>query len=78
MSLGRNLTFFQIADATFLCKAGHSNHEITELTGISKHSVQRWTKKFKDSPDGDVTLQKKPPGIRKKNLHGLWVLSGDK
>ena len=66
MGLGSNLTSYQVAAITFLCKAGPSKCEITELTGVSKHSVQRWTNKLNDDPDGDVTLQKKPPGIRKK------------
>ncbi|CAL4062221.1 unnamed protein product [Meganyctiphanes norvegica] len=46
----KNLTSYQVAAITFLCKAGHSNREITELTGVCKPSVQRWTKKFKDDP----------------------------
>ncbi|CAL4120519.1 unnamed protein product, partial [Meganyctiphanes norvegica] len=32
-------TFFDVAAITFLCKAGHSNHEITELTRVSKLSM---------------------------------------
>ena len=62
MGLCKHLTSYQVPAVTFLCKAGHSNHEITELTGVSKSSCSE------DWPDGDVTLQKKPPGMRKKNI----------
>ncbi|CAL4078146.1 unnamed protein product, partial [Meganyctiphanes norvegica] len=57
------VVLYKVVAITFLCKAGHSNSEITDLTGVSKCCAQRWTKKFKDSPDADLTLQKKPPGI---------------
>ena len=50
MGLGSNLTSYQVAAITFLCKAGPSKCEITELTGVSKRSGQRWTKKLKGRP----------------------------
>ena len=66
MGKASNLKPDQIAAITALCKAGHENKYISELTGISLRSVQRWTKKFKDSVDGNVHLQKNPPGRPRK------------
>ena len=66
MGKASNLRPDQIAAITALCKADHDNKYISEITGISLRSVQRWTKKFKDSVDGNVHLQKKPPGRPRK------------
>ena len=66
MGLGKNLSTEQLAAVTSLCKAGHCNKEISMLTGVSLRSVQRWTKVFRDSPDGELPLQKKPPGRPRK------------
>ena len=66
MGLGKNLSTEQLAAVTSLCKAGHSNQEISNLTGVSLRSVQRWTKVFRESPDGTIPLQKKQPGKPKK------------
>ena len=49
----------QIGALTALCKAGHPNKEIAEITGISLKSVQRWSKKFRDLSDDNISLQKK-------------------
>ena len=62
MGKAKQLKPDQIAVITALCQAKHTNKQIVELTGISLRSVQRWTKKFKDSIDGDIALQKKSTG----------------
>ena len=62
MGLGKNLSTEQLAAVTSLCKAGHSNQEISNITGVSHRSVCRWTKVFRESPDGTIPLQKKKPG----------------
>ena len=49
----------QIGALTTLCKASHPNKEIAEITGISLRKVQRWAKKFTDSPYDNISLQKK-------------------
>lgn len=61
MGKGKNLKADQIAVITALYQAGHTNPEISTQTGIYLRTVQVWTKKFRESPDGDVPLQKKPP-----------------
>ena len=66
MGRGKHLTPCQIAAITSLSKAGHSNTFISQQTRVSLRSVQRWSKKFKDSPDGNVTLQEKIPGRPRK------------
>ena len=66
MGLGSNLKSDQIAAITALCQAGHSNKEICTITGVSKRSVQRWTKKFRDSLTGEVQLQGKTTGRPRK------------
>ena len=66
MGKGKQLKPDQIAAITALCKAGLSNTDICTQTGISSRSVQRWTKKFRESPNGEVALQKKPPGKPRK------------
>ena len=66
MGRGKHLTPCQIAVITALCKAGHSNNFISQQTGVSSRSLQRWTKQFKDSPDGNVTLEEKIPGRPRK------------
>ena len=60
------MTPCQIAVITALCKAGHSNNFISQQTGVSLRSVQRWSAKFKASPDGNVTLHEKIPGRPRK------------
>ena len=62
MGRGKNLRSDQIAQITCLCQAKHSNKEIGAITGISSRSIQRWTKKFRESTDGDVPLQRKSKG----------------
>ena len=62
------MTPCQIAVITALCKSGHSNNYISQQTGVALRTVQRWTKKFKDAPDGNVDLQKKNPGRPRKTL----------
>ena len=66
MGRGKHLTPCQIAVITALCKAGHSNNFINQQTGVSTRSVQRGTNRFKDSADGNVTLQEKIPGRPRK------------
>ena len=61
MGKGKHLKADQIAVITALYQAGHTNPEISTQTGIYLRTVQVWTKKFRESPDGDVPLQKKPP-----------------
>ena len=62
MGKGKHLKIDQIAAITALCQAGHKNHEISTQTGINIRTVQSWTKKIRDSPNGEVQLQKKQPG----------------
>ena len=62
MGKGKHLKIDQIAAITALCQAGHKNHEISTQTGINIRTVRSWTKKFRDSPNGEVQLQKKQPG----------------
>ena len=61
MGKGKNLKVDQIAVITVLYKAGHTNPEINTQTGINIRTVQQWTKRFCESSDGEVQLQKKPP-----------------
>ena len=60
MGKGKNLKAGQIAVITSLYQAGHTNPEISTQTGIYLRTVQVWTKKFRESQDGDVPLQKPP------------------
>jgi len=66
MGGGKHLKSDQIAAITALCKEGKSNTEISNTTGISLRSVQRWTTKFHDCGDTDPPLQKKQPGKPQK------------
>ena len=67
MGLGKNLSTEQLTAVTSLYKAEHSNQEISNFTGDNLRSFQRWAKVFRDSSDGTLPLQKKPPGKAKKN-----------
>ena len=67
MGSSKHLSLAQIAAATSQCHAGHSNKEIHNLTGVSLRSVQRWTRLFRESPDGDIPLQKKFTGRPRKS-----------
>ena len=67
MGCSKHLFLEQIAAVTILCHAGHSNKEIHNLTGVSLRSVQRWTRLFRESPDGDIPLQKKSTGRPRKS-----------
>ena len=49
MGRGRDLKTPDIAAITHLCKAGHTNKEISDLTGITLRTVQRWNKIFRES-----------------------------
>ena len=62
----KHLTPCQIAVITALCKAGHSNNNISQQTGVALRTVEWWRKKFKDAPDGNVELHKKNPGRPRK------------
>ena len=66
MGKGKHLKADQISVITAPYQAGHTNPEISTQTGIYLRTVQVWTKKFCESPDGDVPLQKKPPDRPKK------------
>lgn len=66
MGKGKHLKPDQIAVITALYHAGQSNKYIHEYTGINLRTVQLWTKKFKDSLDGDVQLQRKQTGRPRK------------
>ena len=57
MGKGKHLKPDQIAVITAL---------FHEYTGINLRTVQLWTKKFKDSLDGDVQLQRKQTGRPRK------------
>ena len=75
MGKARNLQPHQIGALTALCKAGHPNKYIADSTGISLRSVQRWTKKFRESLDDNVSLQKKSTGRpRKLKQHSLNLI----
>ena len=75
MGGGKRLTPMQIAVITALSKAGHPNDYICNTTGVSARSVRRWVQRFKGSPDGDVQLQQKPLGRRRKlSLRDLRIL----
>ena len=45
-----------------LYKAKYSVKEICEATGVSKRSVQRWTRRCGETKDGGVPTQLKKPG----------------
>ena len=62
MGQDNDLTSEKIAAITSLVTAGQFNKEIAIITRVSLRSVQRWTKKFFDCGQDDVTLQKKCPG----------------
>ena len=62
MGKGKHLKIDQIAAIAALYQAGHKNLEISTQTGINLRTVQSWTKKYRESPNGDVQLQKKQPG----------------
>ena len=72
---GRRLTPVQVAVMTSLHKAGKSTNYIANETGVSVPSVQRWIKKFKDSPGRDVQLHQNSPGRpRKLNERALRIV----
>ena len=66
MGKGKHLRPDQIAVITALCQAEKSNIYISNYTGINLRTVQLWTKKFRESVDGDVQLQKKQTGRPRK------------
>ena len=69
MGLGKNLLTEQLAAVTRLCKAEHSNQEISSFTGVNLRSFQQCAKVFRESSDGPIPLQKKPP-VKAKKLTG--------
>ena len=50
---GKHLKIDQIAAITSLYKSGNRNSEIHNITGINIRNVDRWTNKFRVSPNGD-------------------------
>ena len=66
MGKGKHLRPGQIAVITALCQAEKSNIYISNYNGINLRTVQLWTKKFRESVDGDVQLQKKQTGRPRK------------
>ena len=70
MGLGKNLLTEQLAAVVSLCKAEHSNQDISNFIGDNLRSFQRWAKVACDSSDGTLPLQNKPPGKAKKLTEG--------
>ena len=65
MGRGKLLKPGQIAVIMAFCQAGQQNKQIHDITGINIRSIQRWTKKFRDT-NGDVQLQRRSTGRPKK------------
>ena len=64
-----------IAAIAYLAKAGHKPTYISETTGISLCSCERWSKAFHDNNFQDLPLPKKPPGkARKVSPRGVSIL----
>ena len=56
------MTDCQVAVITSLYQTGHSGTDIAKQTGISARSCQRWCKKFRESPGGNVVVPKRLTG----------------
>ena len=61
MWLRKNLLTEQLAAVVSLCKAEHSNQEISNFIGDNLRSFQRWAKVTRDSSDRTLQLQNKLP-----------------
>ena len=67
MVRGKNLKDSDIGGIASLCKAGHPNRYISDLTGISLRTVQHWTKTFRDNDFKEIEpLHKKYLGKQPK------------
>ena len=75
MGKGKPLTPCQIAVITAFCKENKDNAYISDKTGVSLRTVQLWTKKIKESPDGTVLTHGKKTGRpRKTSQRSLNVI----
>ena len=78
MNKGSNLKPPDIAAIAYLAKAGHKPKYISETTGISLRSCERWSKAFRDNNYQDLPLPKKPQGkARKVSPRGVSILRRD-
>ena len=76
MTKGRAMKASEVGGIAYLCKAGHNNKYISNLTGIPLRTVQHWTKKFRDNDFKDIVpLHKKRTGKpHKLSIRTLSVL----
>ena len=76
MVRGRKLKESDIGGIAYLCKAGHPNKYISDITDIPIRTVQFWTKRFRDNDFKDIdSPHKKHPGkARKIGARTLAVL----
>ena len=67
-----------IAAIAYLAKAGHKPTYISNTTGISLRSCERWSKKFRDNNYEDLPLPSKHPGkARLVSPRGVSILGRD-
>ena len=75
MGKGKPLTPCQIAVIAAFCKDNKSNAYISDKTKIALRTVQRWTKKIKESPDSNIPTQGTSSGRpRKTSKRSLNVI----
>ena len=67
-----------IAAIAYLAKAGHKPTFISNTTGISLRSCERWSKKFRDNNYEDLPLPSKHQGkARLVSPRGVSILRRD-